>query len=74
MAARGIVPTAIVVSESEDAPPLAETVDTLRRFVSPLIAPLPRVPGADPWRRAPIDAAAICPLGKPALSGQGSRR
>jgi dethiobiotin synthetase len=69
MGARGIAPTAVVVSESLDAPPLIDTVATLRRFVAPVIA-LPRIVGADPWKTAPLfDAAAFCPLGKPAPRG-----
>lgn len=64
MDARGIAPTAVVVSESLDAPSLTDTVATLRRFVEPIVA-LPRIPGAEPWKSAPqIDAAAFCPLGK----------
>jgi dethiobiotin synthetase len=69
MRARGIAPTAVIVSESPDAPSLTDTVATLRRFVEPVVA-LPRIPGSDPWKSAPqIDAAAFYPLGKAALSG-----
>jgi dethiobiotin synthetase len=52
MRARGIAPRAVIVSESLDAPPLDETVATLRRFVGPVLA-LPRIPGPRPWQRAP---------------------
>jgi dethiobiotin synthetase len=73
MEARGIVPTALFVSESEDGPPLDETVATLRRFIAAPIVALPRIAGTDPWRSAPqIAAAAFCPLGKPRLAGHGS--
>jgi dethiobiotin synthetase len=73
MRARGIVPTAVIVSESPgDAPPLDETTATLRRFVEPVVA-LARVEGSEPWKTAPqIAAAAFCPLGKARLAGQGA--
>jgi dethiobiotin synthetase len=72
MRARGIAPVAVVVSESLDAPPLGETVATLRRFVEPVV-PLPRIGGLEPWKSAPqIAAAAFCPLGKTDLAGHGA--
>ena len=43
----------IVVSETEGSPvTLDETVDALLRWASPVLA-IPRIEGADPWRRAP---------------------
>lgn len=72
MRARGIVPTAVVVSESLAAPSLDETVATLRGFITPVI-PLPRIDGSDPWKSASqIAAAAICPLVEKVPSGQGA--
>ena len=49
---RGISPVAVIVSESPEGPPLDETVETLRRFVGPVVA-LPRIEGARPWESAP---------------------
>ena len=70
--ARGLAPNAVIVSESPEAPPLAETVATLRRFVEPVFV-VPRLDGPKPWKAAPqIAAAAICPLGKPASTGHGA--
>ena len=45
---RGVDPTAIIVSESEDQPvALEETTQTIRRFVGPVaVAALPRTSGA----------------------------
>jgi dethiobiotin synthetase len=72
MGARGIAPTAVIVSESPYPPSLADTVATLRRFIEPVVA-LPRISGPDPWKSAPqIAAAAFCPLGKPAPRGHGA--
>jgi dethiobiotin synthetase len=67
MRARGIEPTAVVVSESLDAPSLDETAATLRRFVEPVV-PLPRIAGPDPWARAPQLQRVIQSAMKPATS------
>jgi dethiobiotin synthetase len=57
----GIVPRAIVVSESVEAPvPMAETVAALGRFVGTVpIVGLPRLSGEAGWRRAPPDLSAL---------------
>ena len=56
LAARGVPPVAVVVSESADSPmPLDETVAALRRHLgeTPVVA-LPRLArGLDDWERAP---------------------
>lgn len=53
--ARGIPVAGIVVSDSGEGPaPLAETCETIRRFVGDVrIASLPRLCGPDPWKNAP---------------------
>ncbi|MDV2496665.1 MAG: dethiobiotin synthase, partial [bacterium] len=51
--ARGVPLAAVIVSESADSPvPLAETVETLERFVTPVLA-LPRLNDTEEWRAAP---------------------
>lgn len=53
---RGVSVTAVIVSQSPENPvPLAETAETLRRFLRPLpVLALPRLGGhADAWRDAP---------------------
>jgi len=59
--ARGIAIAGIVISESEESPvPVAETRDTIARFVADVpILTLPRIPGADPWKRAPEITAVL---------------
>jgi dethiobiotin synthetase len=54
MAARGVAPAALIVSESAEGPaPLADTVATIRREAAPIpVIALPRVVGPEPWRRA----------------------
>ena len=55
VARRGIGIAGIVISESEESPvAVAETRDAIARFVADApILTLPRLPGADPWKRAP---------------------
>jgi dethiobiotin synthetase len=53
MRARRVAPVAIVVSESEDAPPLEETVASLARHVDEPVIAVPRIAGPEPWARAP---------------------
>ena len=53
MGSRGIAPEAVIISESLDAPPLAETAAALRRHLAVPVVALPRIAGADPWMRAP---------------------
>ena len=52
---RGIALAGLVISESEESPvPLAETLETIRRFAAGVpIAIVPRIPGSAPWRDAP---------------------
>lgn len=60
--ARGIHVAAVIVSESADSPvPLAETVETLERFVTPVLA-LPRLNDTEEWRDAPDLTAALTPV------------
>jgi len=60
--ARGIPLAAVIVSESADSPvPLAETVETLERFVTPVLA-LPRLNDTGAWRAAPDLTAALTPV------------
>ena len=59
--ARGVPLAAVIVSESADSPvPLAETVETLERFVTPVLA-LPRLNDTEEWRAAP-DLTAVLTL------------
>lgn len=53
--ARGIELAGLVLCESPESPvPLAETRATLLRFLGDVpCAELPRLPGPEPWRRAP---------------------
>ena len=60
--ARGVPLAAVIVSESADSPvPLAETVETLERFVTPVLA-LPRLNDTEDWRDAPDLTAALTPV------------
>ncbi len=60
--ARGVPLAAVIVSESADSPvPLAETVETLERFVTPVLA-LPRLNDTGDWRAAPDLTAALAPV------------
>ena len=60
--ARGVPLAAVIVSESADSPvPLAETVETLERFVTPVLA-LPRLNDTEEWRDAPDLTAALAPV------------
>ncbi len=60
--ARGIPLAAVIVSESADSPvPLAETVETLERFVTPVLA-LPRLNDTGDWRAAPDLTAVLTPV------------
>ena len=60
--ARGVPLAAVIVSESADSPvPLAETVETLERFVTPVLA-LPRLNDTEDWRDAPDLTAALTPM------------
>ena len=60
--ARGIPLAAVIVSESADSPvPLAETVETLERFVTPVLA-LPRLNDTEEWRAAPDLTGALTPV------------
>ncbi len=59
---RGVPVAAVIVSESEDSPvPLAETVETLERFITPVLA-LPRLNDTEEWRDAPDLTAALTPV------------
>ena len=59
---RGVPVAAVIVSESEDSPvPLAETVETLERFVTPVLA-LPRLNDTGEWRAAPDLTAVLTPV------------
>jgi len=50
------------VSESADSPvPLSETVETLERFVTPVLA-LPRLNDPEEWRDAPDLTAVVGPM------------
>ena len=60
--ARGIHVAAVIVSESADSPvPLAETVETLARFVTPVLA-LPRLNDTGAWRAAPDLTGVVGPV------------
>ena len=60
--ARGIPLAAVIVSESADSPvPLAETVETLERFVTPVLA-LPRLNDTEAWRDAPDLTGVLTPM------------
>ncbi len=61
VARRGITVAGIVISESEESPvPIAETRDTIARFVADVpILMLPRIPGAEPWKNAPTITSAL---------------
>ncbi|MCH7957390.1 MAG: dethiobiotin synthase [Proteobacteria bacterium] len=60
--ARGVPLAAVIVSESADSPvPLAETVETLERFVTPVLA-LPRLNDTGDWRAAPDLTAVLTPV------------
>ncbi len=57
--ARGVPVAAVIVSESEEAPvALSETVETLERFITPVLA-LPRLKDTGEWRDAPDLTAAL---------------
>ena len=59
--ARGVPVAAVIVSESEEGPvPLAETVETLERFITPVLA-LPRLNDTEEWRAAPDLTAVLTP-------------
>jgi len=54
MAARGIAPAAVIVSDSPARPvPLSETVAALNRRLPVPVSGLAHIQGAAPWRRAP---------------------
>ncbi len=60
--ARGVPLAAVIVSESADSPvPLAETVETLERFIIPVLA-LPRLNDTEEWRDAPDLTGALTPV------------
>ncbi len=60
--ARDVPLAAVIVSESADSPvPLAETVETLERFITPVFA-LPRLNDTEEWRAAPDLTAALTPV------------
>ncbi len=60
--ARGVPLAAVIVSESADSPvPLAETVETLERFITPVLA-LPRLNDTEEWRAAPDLTAVLTPV------------
>ncbi len=60
--ARGVPLAAVIVSESADSPvPLSETVETLERFVTPVLA-LPRLNDPEEWRDAPDLTAVVGPM------------
>ena len=68
MRARRTAPLAIVVSESEDAPSLDETVASLARHVDEPIIALPRIAGPDPWAHVSSFGRIIQSAMKPAAS------
>lgn len=54
LAARGLRPTAVIVSESVESPvPPAESIATLRGWLDMPIRLLPRQRSVDPWRQTP---------------------
>lgn len=60
--ARGVPLAAVIVSESEETPvPLAETVETLERFITPVFA-LPRLDDTEEWRAAPDLTGVLTPV------------